>query len=268
MDPELWTNGGSDMRERMQNGYAGSTYYWNTWVYSFETGAKKTDPNAQVVPILGLTSKDAKDYVNLAGAYGAGAPWVLLAGTKDPQQEVTTFANLFYGNADAHWSGRFGVMGKYWEYGPNQEITRLPWKTNADGTPVYYPGPNIMAGDFFPIFNLAKQGYILKGNEAASEKWQKQQVSYQNWLDEGNAKHLFFQYTEQQKEPQSEMYTKIGADIKRLTVQAVTDAMTGQKTVEQAVADYRSQMKALGAQKVLDEANAALGKTSSTVYRY
>jgi ABC-type glycerol-3-phosphate transport system substrate-binding protein len=268
MDPELWTNGGSDMRERMQNGYAGSTYYWNTWVFSFENGAKKTDPNAQVVPILGLTSKDASDYVNLGGGYGAGAPWVLLSGTQDPREEANTFANLFYGNADAHWSGRFGIMGKYWDYGPNQEIVRLPWTQKDDGTYTYYPGPNIMAGDFFPLYNLAKQGYIVKGTESSSDAFMTQNTAYQQWQAEGDAKKLFFYYTEQMKEPQSDTYAKIGADIKRLTVQAVTDAMTGQKTVEQAVADYRSQMKALGAQKVLDEGNAAIGKTSSTVYRY
>jgi len=268
MDQEIWTNGGSQMRERMQSGYAGSTYYWNSWVFSFENGAKKTDPNAHVVPILGLTSRFAQEYVNLGGAYGAGVPFPLISGTKNPEEQANLFLDIFFGNDVGHWQGWFGIFGKYWDWGPNGEVERLPRSYNDDGTPAFYPGPNIVAGNIEPYYVLVEKGYILKDNPTATENWTVQNQAYADWIKEGNAKNIFFQYSENEKEPQSETWRNIGADMERIFVEAVTNAMTGQMTPQEAVNTYRQQAKALGAQKALDEANAYLGRTSSTVYRY
>ncbi len=268
MDQEIWTNGGSQMRERMQSGYAGSTYYWTSWVFGFERGAKKADPNADIEPILGLTTEFAKEYTNLGGAYGAGVPWPLIGGTRNAKEQANLFLDIFVGNEVGHWSGWFGVYEKYWEFGPNKEIVRLPWKYKDDGTPTFARGPNVMAGNIEPFYILAEQGYILKGNEQASENYMRQQKAYADWIEQGRARNIFFAYKETEKEPQSETFRNIGADIERIFVEAVTNAMTGQVTPEEAVASYRQQVKALGGQKVLDEANAYLGRTSSTVYRY
>ena len=49
---------------------------------------------------------------------------------------------------------------------------------------------------------------------------------------------------------------------------AVARVVTGQISPEEGIADYRRQIGAIGGQAVLYEANAAIGKTSSSVYRY
>jgi ABC-type glycerol-3-phosphate transport system substrate-binding protein len=268
MDEELWTNGGSQMRERMQSGFAGSTYYWNSWVFSFENGAKKTDPNADIEPILGLSTKFADRYTNLGGAYGAGVPWILISGTENPKNQANTFLDIFFADDVGHWSGWFGQYGKYWDWGPNNEVMRIPMSYNADNVPQFAPGPNVVAGNIQPYYDLAEQGYILKDNEAASQNYVIQNTLYSQWIEEGKRRNIFFAYEETEKEPQSETFRNVGADIQRIFVEAVTQAMTGQVTPQEAVTRYRAQVKALGGQKVLDEANAYLGRTSSTVYRY
>jgi len=268
MDPELWTNGGSQMRERMQSGYAGSTYYWNTWVFSFEAGAKKVDPKADIEGILGLTSKFADKYTNLGGAYGAGVPWVLIAKTENAKEQANLVVDLFMANDVAHFSGWLGVYDKYWKFGPKGEIVRIPWKTNTDGTPLFAGGPNIFAGNMEPIFSWPRRGYVLQGSEAASKTTMEQHTQYLKWIEDGRAKNVFFAYEEKEKELQGDTWRAIGADVKRIFVEEVTKAMTGQSTAEAAVASYRSKVKALGAQKALQEGNAYLGRTASTVYVY
>lgn len=268
MDPELWTNGGAQMRERTQSGYAGSTYYWNSWVFSFENGARVNNPAADFEPILGLTSKFAERYTNLGGAYGAGVPWVLISGTEDAKMQANTFLDIFFADDVGHWSGWFGVYGKYWEWGPKNEVVRIPMSYTAEKVPQFAPGPNVIAGNILPYFDLAAQGYILKDNDKAGRDYVTQNTAYVQWIEEGRRRNIFFAYAEQEKEPQSETFRNVGADIKRVFVEAVTQAMTGQVTPQEAVDRYRSQVKALGGQKVLDEANAYLGRTSSTVYRY
>jgi ABC-type glycerol-3-phosphate transport system substrate-binding protein len=268
MDAELWTNGGSQMRERMQSGFAGSTYYWTNWVFSFENGAKKVDPNADIEPILGLTTEFAQKYTNLGGAYGSGVPWPLLRGTKNAEEQANLFLDIFLGDDIGHFSGWFGVYEKYWEFGPNGEIVRIPMEYNDEGKPVFARGPNVMAGNVLPFFNLAERGYKLIDNEAAGANYMVQQNAYADWIKQGNTKDIFFKYNEIEKLVNSETMRNVGADMKRILVEAVTNAMTGQATPEEAVATYRAQAKALGGQQILDEANAYLGRTSSSVYRY
>lgn len=268
MDAEIWTNGGSQMRERMQSGFAGSTYYWNSWAFSFERGAQKNDPNADIEPILGMSTPFADKYLNLGGAYGSGAPYPLINGTKNAEEQANLFLDIFLGDDVGHFTGWFGVYEKYWEFGPNGEIVRIPMEYNAEGNPVFARGPNIMAGNVLPFYNLAERGYKLVDNEAAGERYVMQNNAYRSWIEEGNKTDLWFSYKEIEKEPQSDHFRNIVTDVKRIFEESVTKAMTGQMSPEEAVESYKSQMRALNAQKALDEANEFLGKTSSTVYRY
>jgi len=59
--------------------------------------------------------------------------------------------------------------------------------------------------------------------------------------------------------PKSDSYAKLDADSKRLFQEALVKAITGELTPQEAIENYRTQMRAIGAQKVLDDANAALG---------
>ena len=268
IDPELFTNTGGAARERVWTGWAGSIYDWNHNTWWYETQAHRANPEAEFSVILGLTSEFADRYVNLGGAYGAGAPWVMVRGTPRAQEQANLFIDLFIGDDVAKWAGQFGVYEKYWEFGPNGEIVRLPWRHNDDGTPAYAPGPNIYANNIVPFRNLADQGYIFQGNEEASEQWVERELQKAAWVQEGVDSGLLFAYEEHEKEPRSATYDAVVADIQRIFLETISQAMTGQLTPEQAVASYRTQVRGLGGQRILDEANEFLGRTSSTEYRY
>ncbi|MFP4384469.1 MAG: hypothetical protein ACLFSE_10525, partial [Spirochaetia bacterium] len=61
-------------------------------------------------------------------------------------------------------------------------------------------------------------------------------------------------------------YNDISADIQRTFEETVASAVTGTKTVDKALQDYRDRMRAIGAQAVLEEANAAIGKPVTQQY--
>jgi putative aldouronate transport system substrate-binding protein len=260
MDPEIWTNGGSQMRDRLSSGYAGSAYYWNSWVYGWESRAQATNPDADFEPIIALTSDFAKEYTNQAGGYGASEPWILISGTKNPGEQANLLCDLFFGNDVARYSGRFGIYEKHWKFGPDGEIVRIPTHYNDAGNPVFMRGAGIFSGDLEPFFVLRERGYDLIDNSAAAERWVMQQKSYTAWYEDGAAKNLLYQVPPKEREPISETWTMMGADLERIFREEVTRATTGQATPEEAIESYRSQLRALGAQKALEEANAHLGR--------
>ncbi len=268
LDQEVFANGGTQMRDRMSSGKYGSAWYWANWVRSFETRIQNVVPDADIEGILGLTSDFADKYVNTGGGKGSGAPWVLIAGTDNPDEQVDNFVNIFFGDEIGYWSGRYGVYEKYWEFGPNKELVRLPRGTNDEGKTQYYPGPGIVS-DLDPKFNHVEYPRILEGRpEADNEAYNAWLQKKSDMLEEGLEKEIFYTHPNEWKEPDSETYRNIGADIGRIFEETVAKAVTGQVPIDEAVADYRRQVGKLGGQKVLDEANAAIGKTSSTEYTY
>jgi ABC-type glycerol-3-phosphate transport system substrate-binding protein len=269
LDKEVFSNGGTQMRDRMRGAYYGSTYYWASWGFkgSFENGAKKIEPNAKLDIILGLTSDFAKKGVNLGPGQGTGAPYILIAGTENPQEQVDAFINIFLGDEVGHWSGRYGVYEKMWDFGPNNEIVRQI-KTVVDDARKYYPGPGIV-GDIIPGLNHIEYPHVLDGEDpAASAKRAALYEKEVEYINEGLAKGLLYPQPNLWNQPTSDTYRDVAADFKRIFEESVAKAVTGQVSVDEAIADYKKQIGALGGQKVLDEANAFIGKTSSTVYRY
>ena len=263
LDAEIWTNGGSQMRERMFSGLYGTTYYWMHYAFSFQNQVVKVDPNANVGVIVGMTSKFADKWTNLIGGTAPGTPWVLIRGTENPQEQVDAFYNYYYGDEVGHFSGRYGVYDKMWTFGPNKEVTRLWKEKKEDGTYAYYPGPGIVA-DVVPLgLTLFDYGYALQDNPEGGANWMRTTAQKNAWLEEGLSTNLLYEQQEIEHQPiGSETYRNIVADIERIFVEAVTQATVGQLTPKEAIESYRTQMKALGAQKVLEEANAYLGRTT------
>ena len=269
LDPEAFTiPSGGAARERVWQGYAGSIYDWTHNYTFYNRNAQTIDPDAEFVPILGLTSEYADRFVNPGGGYGGGEPLIMVRGTRNAKEQANLFLDLFLGNEIAYWSGRWGVYEKYWEFGPNREIVRLPWRWTDDGNPVYAPGPSIYPNDVEPFYALWQSGYITRGNEQASKDWQARETVLADMVAEGLETEIYFQYVRGHTEPRSPHYDEISSDIRRIFLETVTLATTGQMTPQQALDSYRSQMRAIGAQRVLDEGNAAMGKTSSTQWRY
>ena len=273
LDPEVWTNSGSGpVRSRLYSGQFGSTYY------NKDFGLGKTVENQNVKiglnydwdGILGMTSDYADKWVNPGGIGTSGKIYVLLATTDNPQQSVDLFVNTFLGDEIGYMTGWFGGYGKYWEFGADGELFRKVWKYNEAGAAQYNPGPAITAGD------LVGTNWTLESMNYRAESWTPEQYTndralrklYVDKFEEGQAKELFFSYPHAWSEPTSDKYLEINADIKRIFLEMVAAATIGELSVDDALASYRRQLKALGAQQVLDEANAAIGKTSSTVYVY
>lgn len=268
LDKEIWTNTGANMRDRMSSGLYGSCYYWRDWAFSWETNAKKVDPNATCDIIYGLTSKYAKTYTNPGNIYN-GQPYVLIKGSADAKRQVNAFIDIFLGDREGYWSGRYGVPGQMWTLTEKNEIFRYA-KTFKDGKPAtYYSGPGIAGGDM-PNFNHLLFPMRLEGEDPANVALRNQRNALlDRWTKEAVASKLMYSYPHYWSEPMSPLYLKItSAEIKRVFVQEVTKAVTGQITPQEAIANYKKEIGALGGQAMLDEANRSIGKTTNPNYKY
>lgn len=267
LDKEIWTNTGANMRDRMSSALYGSCYYWRDWAFSWEANAKKVDPKATTDILYGLTSKYAQTYTNLGGVYG-GQPWVLIKGTPDAKRQVNTFVNLFLGDEVAFWSGRYGVQDKMWRFTDKKEVFRIA-KTFKDGKPAtYFSGPGITAD--LPDWNHYKLPMLLEGEDPANVKLRNDRNALMDkWTTEGIATKMLYNHPHWWADLISPTYLKVtSAEVKRVFVQEVTKAMLGQSTPQDAIASYKKQIGALGGQKMLDEANASIGKTTNPNYKY
>jgi ABC-type glycerol-3-phosphate transport system substrate-binding protein len=271
LDNEVFTNSSGDIRSRMYSGKYGSVYYNYSWALGegLENQILKVESSVDIEGILGMTSDYAKQYVAPGGIGSSPNIWVLINGTENPGEQANAFIDIFMGDDIGFWSGRFGVYGKYWEFGPQGEVYRKA-KQIVDGKASYYGGPGITGDIAGTRYTLANYGYRLEGQ---TEQQYEDRMAYYKKVDDAfelgrSTKILFGGYPHAWSEPTSDTYDTINADIGRIFDEMVAAAVTGQMTVDEAIASYRQQVKALGGQKVLDEGNAAIGKTSSTVYRY
>lgn len=271
LDEEVFTNSSSDIRTRMYGGQFGSVFYNASWAYGtgLENQIHKVNPDAEISPILGMTSDYADGKVVAAGIGSGPNIWVLINGTRNPDVQVNKFIDIFLGDEIGFWSGIFGAYEQHWRFGSEGEIYRLA-REIVDGKPKYYSTPGISAQIAGTERTYLAKGYRLEGR--TEEEYQSRMARYKLANDlflEGQRKGLFYGgYPHSWSEPTSETYNRINADIGRIFDETVAAAVTGTMTVDEALASYRRQLRSLGAQKVLDEANAAIGKTSSQQYRY
>lgn len=266
LDKEVFTNSGSDMRTRMFTGDFGSAYYWMGWGYdgSFERNAVKQDPEADFVEIAGLKSDRISKNIN-PGGFG-GTPWVLIAGTEEPGKVVNAFVNIFIGDEVGWASGRFGVKDKYWEFREPNQLVRLVRET-VDGAPKYYPGPGI--GHDNPFFSLSDYEYVLDGEDPQKTADRNARNAWISaFWNEAIENEIVWTWGTHPREPVSETYNNIGADIANAFEEAVAAAVTGQMSPEEAVEEYRRRIGNIGGQQVLDEANAYIGKESNPDYTF
>jgi ABC-type glycerol-3-phosphate transport system substrate-binding protein len=269
LDVELFTNTSSDFRSRITSGMYGSTYYWANWVLkgAFERRTKVCDPEARFDMILGLTSDWAQRAVNLGGMQTSGSPYVLIKGTERPEEQVQAFIDTFLTDEIGALSGRWGIFGKHWEFGEGREIVKLV-KSEQDDVREYFPFAGIV-GEIMPLltqlrYPLRREGEDPSETAARHRSVQREADSVNAGIESG----ILYRHPNHWKEPQSERYAHIHVDIKRIFKETVARAIAGIVPVISAIEEYRSHVGALGGQQVLDEANAAIGKTSSEIYRY
>lgn len=256
LDNELFTNGGAGMREKMMSGLYGSTFYWYDWaVGGFPDGTKKNVPEATYGMIIGLKGKIDK---NINQMTYSNAPYCLISGTKQPKEVVNAFVNIFFGDVAGHIQGKYGAIGQSIEF-DGKTVTKLQLEDGA-----YAPAPSIVAD----VPGLTRREYpvLLQNDPKKSEVDRNKFLAKQDTLQKGIESGLIYTMTNKYTVPYSDAYATLSADINKIFQEAIVKAITGELTPEQAVQNYREQMRAIGAQQVLDEANEFLGVQSTMEY--
>jgi ABC-type glycerol-3-phosphate transport system substrate-binding protein len=257
LDREIFTNAGNNMREKVLSGKCGSTFYWYDWVYSFESGVQAYNPEAKFANILSLKGKIDK---NINHVSYSNAPYVLVKGTNQPKEVVNWFVDIFFGSEKGHFMGRVGLPG---EKGFDIEGKTIIIHEVEEGKGP--PASEIV--NEIPKFSRIEYPYLY---EFKDEKWHEEvnlRILKKIENMEGGVKNGTLYYLFQSNQvPMSGSYAKLDVDSKWLFQEAIVKAISGELKPEEAIENYRAQMKAIGAQKVLDDANAALGLEVKTRY--
>jgi len=259
LDPEVFVNTGAKMREKFYNGIAGSWFYWWNNGYSAENTIRQVHPGAEVIEVPGITGPK-KTNVNQYAANGT--PFVLLKNTKEPKETVHWFINLILADEEAHWWSRYGT-DKYNRYDfSNKRIIREIDPKSATGGG--YAAPGLM-GDlpWFTSFNYI----ITTGDDPKLEETYKINLERRmKVFEDGKKLNLLYEQPFKYDAPVSETYSAVKADITKAFDECIFNAVTGKTSIEDAISTYRTTVKAIGAQKVLDEANAAVGTKNDFKY--
>lgn len=259
LDPEVFVNTGAKMREKFYNGKAGSWFYWWNNGYSAEPTVRQVHPDAEIIEIPTITGPK-KTKINHYAANGT--PFVLLDNTKQPKETVHWFINLILANEEAHWWCIYGT-DKYNKYDfSNKIITRAidPDSTTGGG----YPSPGLI-GDL-PWFTSNNYVIVTGDDPSLVDDYRFKLERKMKVFEDGKALGVLYEQPFKYDAPVSETYSTIKADITKAYEECVLDAVTVNKSIEDAIATYRATLKAIGGQKVLDEANAAVGTSNDFQY--
>lgn len=261
LDPEVFTNKGSTMREKIYSGKAGSTFYWASQGYSIaEPEIKKTNPKGSIVEQLATSGKQTK---NLNQMVMTGPPYVLLKGTKDPKEVVNTFINTFFGEESGYLMGKMGIEGKtYKKEGNNIIWLKEPSADPAKGVTMGLPA----IVDEIPKFPADKYPTITDGTDEEKKSSLELLDKLSKMKKDGLDKKLVFICPGNYDVILSKTYTEKQADISRVFQEVTTQAIMGKISAEEAVANYIKSIKAYGGDKILEEANTSIGKTTKQKY--
>jgi putative aldouronate transport system substrate-binding protein len=255
LDPDFMTNDGNRMREKMVKGNAGSSFYWVTHSFKY-TSTKKANPEAQWVEIPALKGKRT---TQLNARVMGGLLYVLVKGTPQPKETVNTFVDLLF-NEDTFFMLRYGIEGiTYRRDGKTILIltdpdTRLPYDTAG-------------LTNEMPQFGRFEYPYCYDGTP--------EDISFslglieleRNLLEQAKASDLIFDIADPAYDsPLSKTFAKKSAEAVEIFENEACMAIFGVKPVEQALEDYRRRMREIDADRMLEEANEAIGKTANQKY--
>ncbi len=252
LDKEVFTNKGSNMREKMWSGKYGSTFYWNGWAaIDTITNFVTNEPNAKITEVMYTTGKRTEKVNFLAPA--SGAPIVMVKGTKDADKMAEAFMTTFFSDEAAHLLGRFGLDGTTFKR-EGTDVVRLI----DPATKNMYPQSSIVSE--IPLFGPSKIAVYSDGTAEEKAKFKQNFINLNTVKDAALKDPAMYQAV--YDTIISDTYTKVSADITKATNDCMAAAITGGMSVEDAVKQYKSVMDSIGAAKVLDEVNAAYGMTA------
>lgn len=257
LDREVFTNSGSQMREKFLSGKYGSTFYWSMWGYSSEPQIQKSIPDAKVIEVVGLKGTVTQ---NLNQVVTTGAPYVLIKGTPQPKEVVNAFLDIFFGDKLGHFMGRLGIENKTFKFVDDNTIYTL----KDPGTGQGYAQPGIVSE--IPRFGSDKITIIPDGTEEEKQRSIEMANIKKKMTEEGFASKILFECPGKMDVLLSDKYTEVSADVNRIFNDTVVKVVTGEMKAEDAIAEYRKQMKAIGGDIILQEANAAIGRQAKQTY--
>jgi putative aldouronate transport system substrate-binding protein len=258
LDNEFLTNKGNNMREKIYTGKFGSTFYWSMFGYTTcRNEMAKNLPEAKMVEVPALKGKRTE---KLNHRVLGGVGYILVKGTKQPKETANAFVDLILTDKDAHMMARYGIEGKTFKWEGDTIVVQNNPET---GKPYDVPG---LTADM-PEFGFDKYPMIYDGT-AEEKQLSLEDINIKNKLtSDGFSSGLLFDVPSAAYDsPSSTTFTNTKVDYYKLYDEVIASVITGSATPEDAVKTYREQMKALGGDKILEEANAAIGKTPTMKY--
>lgn len=254
LDQETFTNNSSAMRSKLWSGDYGSAYYWLHWgTRNWLPTLRENVPDAEYVMLPQLTGNRTENINFTIGS--SGGSYALLANTENPREMANLFVDTFFGNEMAYLWAAHGILGDTWRLDSQGRV--LQWIDPATSQPAV---PGLTAGrlmqwpgDKYPVFPDTTPEEIA---EVVAAKEYEDQI-----MAQGQADGSLYVVTSVKDTFLSPTYNAIINDVRTIFDEVVVKAVTGEITPQAAIAQYRVQVKALGAQQALQECNDNVGTT-------
>lgn len=256
LDPEVFTNKGSMMRENFWSGKAGSTFYWLGFSGDSRPYLEKLTPDVEFVEIPYMSGNIDK---NINHVWYGTIPYIMVKGTENADRMINEAVDLMLGSQDSHFDFAYGIEGKTYRVEDNTVYTLMD--ENA-GTLMPNAGLTSSIPAYYDDWNFLSDALDDAGKKTAQELLDfKKSVAA-----ESIASGCMYSISESQNAINSATWQIVGGDIDAAFETAVSSAITGSVPVDQAIAKYLDEVKGLGAQQVLDELNDFCGYTSDLKY--
>ena len=276
LDPECFNDtSGAELREKVSSGLYGGAFYWDAWVFSFESRVKKLVPEAYFY-CVGALSKTIDTNLNHYMELGIGAPRVMMKTTPQPKETINWYVNTFFGDDWGFWTGRLGPVGEYrGQEGractiENNTIVRNTFIDHT-GTIKTYPGPGFIGGlPTKALYSIYEVAYYVPSPPDGQETWAADTAKRamdntarrKSWLDEYIENGMVYSI------PKNILDSKFlqNSSIGDAGLAAIKNAITGEISIADAIAEYKVIAKSLGLKAILDNENEKLGKTTLQDY--
>ena len=254
LDQELFTNKGSNMRDKVSSGVYGSTFYWVNYSADAYNILKNVNPTASFTEIPYLTG-NRTEKINHVTANGT--PNAILKSTEDAKGMLNAYIDMVYGSEELNLFTTNGMEGVNYRRDGNKLYTLL----DDSGTAIPTPG----IGGLLPSVN-EKYYKLTDGMSAEEEADAIARLDRANSFYDTTSNPGLWLCEQKNDSIYSSTYLSIGGDISIAFETAVSAAITGSVPVEEAIATYLAEVKGLGAQQVLDECNEFCGYTGKLAY--
>jgi len=203
--------------------------------------------------------------------YPSSTPYVLLAGTSQPAECINFFVDLLFASESNYLEAYVGLSENYVR---NADGTiSLKMILSEDGglnynDEVYTPRHRAGLVDKIEGLYSNAQVFIATSNDDAQIAREKEVFDYTNQqLSEAMLTRAATKMPGVYGSVQSKQLVQKYNDVYEAFHKCYSDAITNPDvTVEQALATYRNEMRALGGDQILSEANTAIGKKVTQQY--